>query len=62
MLRVTSKEEAIARAKRCPATGCARLELRQVFELEDLNLEVDSEFGKRIERVESGLAQSQAAQ
>jgi hypothetical protein len=44
MLRVASKEEAIAWAKRCPATGCHRIELRLVFEIEDFNLHLDSEW------------------
>jgi hypothetical protein len=61
MLRVSSKEEAIAWAKRCPAVSCDRIELRQVFEIEDFNLEPGSDLGKRLERVEAAMAQAQAA-
>lgn len=60
LLRVTSKEEAIAWAKRCPARDCHRIELRQVFEIEDFNVDLDSELGKRMERVEAAMARAQA--
>ena len=39
MLRVSSKQEAVTWAKRCPATNCERLELREVSELEDFDLD-----------------------
>ncbi len=55
MLRVASKEEAIAWAKRCPAAGCERLELRQVFELEDFDVDPAGEVERQVERVQAAL-------
>ena len=40
LIRVKSKDEAIAWAKRCPATGNETIEIRQVQEMEDFPADV----------------------
>jgi hypothetical protein len=45
MIRVNSKDEAIAWAKRCPALGNEIIEIRQVQEMEDFPPEVRKAAG-----------------
>ena len=45
MIRVNSKDEAIAWAKRCPALGNEIIEIRQVQEMEDFSPEIRKATG-----------------
>jgi hypothetical protein len=40
MIEAKSKEEAVGRARRCPATDGDVIEVRQVFEMSDFPLDV----------------------
>lgn len=52
MIEVTSREEAIAWAKRCPASNNEIIEIRQVQEFED--------FSPEVKQAAAGFAEMQA--
>jgi len=61
MIQVKSKEEAIEWASRCPGSENEVIEVRQVFEMADLNIDPTSGLGAQIERVGAGVEANKAA-
>ncbi len=59
--QVRSMEEAIEWLKRAPFDGGAEIEIRQVFELEDLGEEFTPELRKQEERIREKIAQRKSA-
>jgi hypothetical protein len=57
--QVKSKEEAIEWLKRAPFDGGTEVEIRQVFEMEDLGAEFTPELREQEERLRSQLAEKQ---
>ena len=55
MIRVNSKDEAVAWAKRCPVGDGVTIELRQVFEPEEFGPEVAREEAALIEEIARGM-------
>jgi len=54
MIEVASREEAIAWAKRCPASGSETIEIRQVFEMADFPTDVQEVAAKFNDMQERG--------
>ncbi len=61
MIQVKSKEEAIEWASRCPGSENEVIEVRQGFEMADLNIDPTSGLGAQIERVGAGVEANKAA-
>ncbi|HNM79350.1 MAG TPA: YciI family protein [Tepidiformaceae bacterium] len=59
MIRVNSKDEAIAWAKRCPVGDGVTIELRQVFEPEEFSPEVAKQERALIEEIARGMDENQ---
>lgn len=55
MLQVKSRAEAVEWAKRIPVTGTEMVEVRQVFELEEYNVDPNSALAEAVQRVEGAL-------
>jgi len=60
LLQVSSKEEAVQWASRCPASDAEMIELRQVFEMDDFGPEVAAAEGALATEIAAGIARNTA--
>jgi hypothetical protein len=61
MIKVNSREDAIAWASKCPASDEEMIEVRQVYEMSDFPAEtISEETAKRAERIEGRLGSDTA--
>jgi hypothetical protein len=58
IIKADSKEQAVELFKQCPAMEDDRIELRQIYDMEDYNVDPSSEIGQQIDRVEAALGEA----
>jgi hypothetical protein len=61
IIKADSKEQAVEWFKSCPASDGDRIELRQIYDVEDYNIDPSSKIGQQVDRVEAALAEANRA-
>jgi hypothetical protein len=61
IVKADSKEQAVELFKHCPAADGDRIDIRQIYDMEDYEIDPASEIGQQVDRVEAALGQANRA-